>query len=68
MTEQMEVLRAAALEAKTLYLNGEISREEAKRRTQPYSDEYNRIAKEKAGKYHQKFRPFSFSAYMRSSY
>lgn len=68
MTEQMEVLRMAALEAKTLYLRGEITREEAKKRTQPYSDEFNRIAKKKADKYHQRFRSFSFSSYLRSRY
>lgn len=68
MTEQMETLRAVAINAKTLYLRGMISREEAKRRIQPYCDEYNRIGREKAKKYNQKFKPFSFVAYMRSSY
>lgn len=68
MTEQMESLRNEAMKAKILYLGGKISREEAKKRIQPYCDEYNRIAKAKAEKYHQRYKKFSFSAYFRSSY
>lgn len=68
MTDKMKELKVIAMEARTLYFYGKISREEAKRRIKPYEEEYNRIAKEKAKKYHQKFRPFSFTSYMRSSF
>lgn len=68
MTEKMKKLQLNAFEAKMLYLSGKISRDEAKKKIRPYSEEFNRIGRENAEKYHQKFKPFSFAAYIRSSF
>lgn len=61
----MNELYCNAIEVKSLYKTGKISREEAITKLQPYVDYYNAKCKELAKKYHQKAKPFSFAAFMR---
>ena len=61
----MNKLYDLALETKTLYRKGIISREEAKERIKPYEDFYNKKVVELAKKYNQKPVKFNFSSFMR---
>lgn len=54
-----------ALNIKTLYKIGTISREEAKERIKPYADRFNKKSVEIAKKYGQKPQLFSFASFMR---
>ena len=54
-----------AQEVKAAYLQGFITRQEAKLLIKPYEDYYNETSKRLANKYHQRYKPFSFAAFMR---
>jgi hypothetical protein len=58
-------LKQQAYEAKVLYNSGQITREEAKKRIQPYLDQVNAKAKEIAVKYNQKPKKVEFGYYVR---
>lgn len=68
MEGYIEGLRSKAFIAKVMYKSGKISRDEAKELISPYLEEVNRIGGEKSDKYHLKYRPVSFSYYLRCSY
>lgn len=68
MEGYIEELRSKAFVAKMMYKSGKISRNEARERIVPYLEEVNRIGFKKAAKYHLKYRPVSFSYYLRCSY
>jgi hypothetical protein len=61
----MDKLYEQALNTKTLYRRGLISREEAKEQIKPYEDYYNGKVVEIAKKYNRKPVKFSFASFMR---
>ena len=60
-----EKLLQEALEVKTLYNCGKISRDEAKEKIKPYAEYFNNRSKELASKYNVKPTKFSFTSFMR---
>jgi len=65
MDDLIKKLRQEAEEAKFLYNVGQIDREEAKRRIQPWLDEANKRAEKIAKKYGTKHRKFGFVGFVR---
>ena len=65
MTEEMMKLKANAEYYRDLYRTGKCSREIAKEEIMPYSDKVNEKAMELSKKYKQKYKPVSFSSFVR---
>ena len=61
----MDIIRATAEEYKILYQQGQCTIEEAKEKIIPYIDIINTRAKELAKAYSVRYKPVSFSAYVR---
>lgn len=65
MREDIKPLYEEAMRARHLYNIGSISREEAKRKVQPYIDKVNEVGPEIAKKYGGKFSKLSFIGFVR---
>ena len=65
MTEEMMKLKANAEYYRDLYRTGKCSREIAKEEIMPYLIKVNEKAIELSKKYHQKYKPVSFSSFVR---
>ena len=65
MNEEVKQLKLEAEQARAEYRVGCISREEAKERIMPYIEMVNTRSKELATKYNQKYKPVSFSGFIR---
>ena len=65
MNEEVKQLKQEAEQARAEYRVGYISRDEAKERIMPYIEMVNARSKELATKYNQKYKPVSFSGFLR---
>lgn len=61
----VKTLKEIAEYNRELYRAGQISREEAKAKIEPYLDECNNKGKELSKKYGQKFKKMEFMSYVR---
>lgn len=62
---EAEQIKMEAEQTKMLYLAGEITYDEAKKRLQPYAKLYNETSQRIAEKYGQRASRFSFVSYVR---
>lgn len=65
MTIEMEALKRRAEEGRTLYRQGVISRDEAKKMVIPYIEAFNKKSAEIAKKYGMRPKKISFAIFMR---
>lgn len=65
MNEEIKQYKLLAEIARAEYRANQITREEAKERITPYIEAVNKRSKELATKYNQKYKPVSFSGYVR---
>ena len=65
MTTEMQTLKETAEEARSFYGTGQLTREEAKEKIQPYLNAVNEKSKELAKKHGIKHRDVSFIGFIR---
>ena len=65
MTDEIMELKCKAEYYRDLYCLGQCSREVAQKEIMPYLDKVNAKAKELSKKYNQKYKPVSFSSFVR---